>query len=530
MGPSTAATMMTGDFRREASAVDSVVLDGDVSRERLLQLLAYGSESSDLDYKTACDLTSKETQVELAKDVGAMMMAGGYIVFGADSQGRPTGEFTESQAKSLDEARLRPRLAKYIDAPIDLRFSSWDVDSRTLGVLFVAPAVRGYAVFKCDGQYEKGGKTKVVFRAGDIFHRAGTSSERLDAAGLEQLFQRQRVAIRADEQAAFAEHLALVTQKLAVASGGQSIVRAPSTALSYELSSDVFDNVVLELMRSDDDVPLRFLLRSTRRLAGESLTADSWEESAAAILDRVTSVAGLSLFVDKPPWFAEALRALVSLYAMAGDNRSTEKSVTLWLRTIEHVVALGGLAVRLEAWSPVRLLVLQRTSCMEPYYTTWLRHGLTMAARAGKLQEQEDERRVQLRLIGLARSVAQRVEALHPDVASEAEELLSSLTQFDMLACLIALSHQRHPPGGDFYPNFAFYDSQRTEPVVERLLDDGEGSMRQAVFPSDDAQLAEALRVVNETAGREGFWGGWTGFGSQQVREFLEKNPRAESQ
>lgn len=509
--------------------MDSVVLDGDVSRERLLQLLAYGSESSDLDYKTACDLRSTETKVELAKDVGAMMMAGGYIVFGADDHGRPTGKFTETQAKSLDEARLRPRLAKYIAAPVDVRFGSWEVEGCTLGVLYVAPASRGYAVFRRDGQYEKRGRARIVFHAGDIFHRAGTSSERLDAAAYEELFERQRLSIRKEEQAAFAEHLALVSQKLAVASGAQSMVRGPSAALSYELSPDVFDNAVLELMRTGDDVPLRFLLRSTRRLAGEALTEDSWEEAVVAILDRVASVAGLAMFVNRPPWFAEALRTLVSLYAVAGDTRSSEKSVTLWLRTIEHVIALGGLAVRMEAWSAVRSLVLQRTAYMDPYYTTWLRHGLTMAARAGKLQEQQGERRVQLRLIGLARSAAQRVDALHPDVAVEDEELLNSLTQFDMLVCLVSLSGQRHPPGGDFYPNFAFYETRRTEPIVERLLEDGEGSMRRAVFPSGDVQLAEALQVVSKTARQESFLGGWMGFDSPRIREFLEKDLRAES-
>src|SRR5450755_4317225 len=69
-----------------------VVVDGIVSDEKLSELLALQAEYPDLDYKRTVDLTVTEGTVELAKDIGAMQVRGGYIVIGVDGHGAPTGE------------------------------------------------------------------------------------------------------------------------------------------------------------------------------------------------------------------------------------------------------------------------------------------------------------------------------------------------------------------------------------------------------------------------------------------------------
>jgi hypothetical protein len=66
------------------------VVEPNVTKDKLLQLLEEGAESQTLDFKETCDLSSKEDLVEVAKDVGAMQVDGGFIVVGVDSQGRPT--------------------------------------------------------------------------------------------------------------------------------------------------------------------------------------------------------------------------------------------------------------------------------------------------------------------------------------------------------------------------------------------------------------------------------------------------------
>ena len=59
-----------------------------VSEEQLTYLLGLGHESAGLDYKATLDLRQTRDLVELAKDVGAMQVDGGYIVVGTDDQGR----------------------------------------------------------------------------------------------------------------------------------------------------------------------------------------------------------------------------------------------------------------------------------------------------------------------------------------------------------------------------------------------------------------------------------------------------------
>ena len=65
---------------------------GSVDAEALAQLLALGGERDWLDYKRQCDLSETRGVVEIVKDMGAMMVTGGYLIIGADDQGQPSGE------------------------------------------------------------------------------------------------------------------------------------------------------------------------------------------------------------------------------------------------------------------------------------------------------------------------------------------------------------------------------------------------------------------------------------------------------
>ena len=56
------------------------------------RVLGLGGERDWLDYKSQCDLSSMRDLAEITKDIGAMMITGGYVIVGADDQGRPSGE------------------------------------------------------------------------------------------------------------------------------------------------------------------------------------------------------------------------------------------------------------------------------------------------------------------------------------------------------------------------------------------------------------------------------------------------------
>jgi hypothetical protein len=96
-------------------------IEATVSEEKLRQLLDEGHESDLLDFKDTCSLDETRDRVELAKDVGAMQVDGGYVVIGANEHGRPTGLLTPELAARLDESKIRKKLAKYLAEPFEIQ-------------------------------------------------------------------------------------------------------------------------------------------------------------------------------------------------------------------------------------------------------------------------------------------------------------------------------------------------------------------------------------------------------------------------
>lgn len=170
-----------------------VVVDGIVSDEKLAELLALQAEYPELDYKSTIDLSSTEGQVELAKDIGAMQVRGGYIVVGVDSTGALTGQLDGVDMQRFDEARLGPMLLKWLPEPLELATHVAQRDGHIVVVIYVGPRLSGCAFFRADGQYPKNGKQTVAFRAGDAYWRDGTRSVRISQQGFEEIIK-QRIA------------------------------------------------------------------------------------------------------------------------------------------------------------------------------------------------------------------------------------------------------------------------------------------------------------------------------------------------
>lgn len=89
-----------------------------VSKEKLLFLLAMGTEFPQLDFKQKVDLDEHSELVELAKDVAALQSCGGYLVIGVDDTGKPTEMLSEALAEKFDEANLRQKLEKFLKGPM----------------------------------------------------------------------------------------------------------------------------------------------------------------------------------------------------------------------------------------------------------------------------------------------------------------------------------------------------------------------------------------------------------------------------
>jgi len=153
------------------------VPDLDVSRARLLALLAQHAESASLEYVATCDLTDRRDIVELATEIGALAARGGSLVVGADDHGQVQHLLDETKASLFDEATLRDKLGRYLPASVGFRVGRHQVGDALVVLIEVGAHPDGAAVFTADGTYEQNSKPQTAFRKGEFFVRHGTRSE-----------------------------------------------------------------------------------------------------------------------------------------------------------------------------------------------------------------------------------------------------------------------------------------------------------------------------------------------------------------
>jgi hypothetical protein len=510
--------------------------DGIVTDERLSALLRLAAEYDEVDFKGSVDLSSTRGEVEMAKDVGAMQVKGGYIVIGVGDNGEPTGAMDGANTSPFDPANLVPKMQRYLHGSLDIATGVLTRDSHTIVLVCVKPSPRGCAFFKIDGQYQSPqGEQITRFRAGEVFWRETTRSVRITMDGLEQIIERRFLA-RRDE---LLREWAAAERALGSATGGTDTpgIAGAGPALSFSLSPEQVPATAIALMRQDDEIGVRQLLDDGRRRARTYIDNDELtDDQLPMLLDSIICLAATFLTYERDSWFERTIALLVDAYAAAGDvnvvrrlgygtaSSQDEKAPRVWLAIIERVFALGGLAVRREAWKAVRTLTTQLPAPEAEfgYDRNWLRHALTMAGRAQQFAPATPGQ-PEIGLIDFARDDAGRLECLRSDGPSD-DALLASIAQFDVLSNLAAIDDARSTDGRVFYPNFARFRQDRVQPVVERLLTDP--AMRAEIFRGTDAELATALQAVDHWATNQGMlYGGFHGWRGTRVSQFVAEHP-----
>lgn len=512
-----------------------ILVDGVVSEERLARFLALGAEYDELDFKSTIELSSKRDEVEMAKDVGAMQVKGGYIVAGVDNSGNPTDGMEQIELSAFDPANLVPKMAKYVSGPIQLFTKVIEHQGHKIVLICVMANPRGCGFFRIDGQYRKPGAEEdtTVFRTGEVFWRTATSSVRLTQEGLEEIIERRVAARRSEwleERAQIELGLAESAQR---AREGRVRSEAPLGAVNFGLPARDIGPAALEMLRADDTIGLEHLLNDARARARAYIDADDIEPELTELLDGVACLAATFLAYSQDEWFARGVEVLVQIYAMAfeqGDAKrlgystqisEAEKGPRVWLAIIERVFALGALAVRREDWSAVRALTTQLPQPLVEggYETNWLRHTLTMASRAQHFAEGGVSDKISL--IDLARADAARLDCLRPDgLGSDDEAILTSIAQFDFLANVGAIDDADSTDGKVFYPNFARFRQTRIQGMADRLI--GDTAMRDKLLKHGDPELATALDAIGYHAAREGMrYDGFLGWDGSPVADFI---------
>jgi hypothetical protein len=528
------------DASTAVSSRSPVVLDGVLSDEKVAELLGFGTEYPDLDFKDAIDVErASPGLVELAKDVGAMQVHGGYIIGGVDNRGTATGSLDGYDKRKLDQANLVQKLLIYLPEPLTLHTRVLERDGHTVVAMFVDRHPAGCAIFRAIGQYKDArGENVIVFRRGDVFWRNGTRSERITQPGFEAIIERR---IEDARQSWFQEHQEVRRAELEAierAYESRAAAQRPLAAISLALATPELSITALELLRTDDTIALQVLLNDGVGRARSAIQHDEIDTELADVVDKLACLAATFLTYERSEWFDRAVGVLGQIYNLPLENddplrfnyatsiSSTEIAPRVWLHVIERVYGLGALAVRRRDWPEVRTLAVHRPSRLDEYDRSWLRHALTMASRARHLEQTDasGQQTTTLSLLSLARDVVAHLDCLRADgLAPDDDLIVTALAQFDALANVAAIDNAGKTGSGVFYPNFARFRQERIMPVVEQLLTDDE--MRSAIFRRGDEDLALALDAIGEVAHREGIrYNGFGGFSRTTVGEFIDQN------
>lgn len=85
---------------------------------------------------------------------------------------------------------MHDKLAKYLPKPFEIRAAIHTYRSQSYALIYVMPHPDGLCVFERDGRYLDRDKQVTVFRAGDVFARHGTRSERWNQQDIAVLTER----------------------------------------------------------------------------------------------------------------------------------------------------------------------------------------------------------------------------------------------------------------------------------------------------------------------------------------------------
>lgn len=449
--------------------------------QKIRALLGQGSEHEKLDYKQSLDMDDKADLIEITKDIAAMLSSGGgSLLIGADDNGGFGARFTDELYDRFDETVLRAKLKKYIDEPFDVHVSSVKFDGHNFVLIECEGYKDGFVVLKTDGQYEKNGKTKLIFRASEVFVRHGSASERWQQHDIRRIIASQV----SKERATWIKELSFFEP------GGSENYRHIKSEIKTELS----------------------LVKS--KLNDATLT----KSDIVVTLDKIFSFGIEAIDNENDKIFDLSLRTIHDMYALGFDTRGSWRlnngfnPVELWYEILIRLPLLGGACIEAKRYDLAKLVVLQRVSGNDSEdYNNWYRHALTMSARANYTPSVS---RGEEASILSATTRLFREDMLYKELLSwDDDQGRTYIVSFDYLASLVIVDSMQQNSDHDYYPSFGFYEKNRIFSMMRDILLDE--SVRAKIFRSAPPQIAYIVNCVDEMAGRVGmhFWnvGRWRG-------------------
>ncbi|WP_299928933.1 ATP-binding protein [uncultured Nocardioides sp.] len=522
-----------------------IVVDGRTDEEKLLELLTAGAEETALDFKSTLDLSGRASKdsLEFAKDAISLgnLPAGGYIVVGVNDKGAPAHDQAAIAVDQFDSADLRQKVARFVDAPVNIISQHHVVEGRDVVLIYVGPNPDGLPVpVSIIGQYMKGdGKSVTVFSEGEVLIREGTSNVRLRYSHWNQLLARYRERIKAEARRDADELVRRVVEGFRGSGPGAALV----VPLDPGMDDQTLTEALITLFESGSTVRVQEFLNEAAIRAGAGDTGQRDDRLRA--LDQIAAIACQAVLYDQHDTFRLAIVALERAYKarllspsrvgnLGGDRDRAQHYLDVFIRGL----GIGSLAVRRGSWDLLPDLANRAIDEGGYVWTSWFRHALTMASRANLLNGPQGQDRGG-QAISLARALVSGAPHLRPDYPAgtdlpREEELthddwlLNSLCEFDLWWCILAVAARK---GDDsmsaaFYPSCSAFHQWRSHPTLRHIAT--ESHVRAVAFPdASDQVIANSMVTVLDVAIRQShlYGGWWDGIGADaEVAAFVRQH------
>jgi hypothetical protein len=138
-----------------------------------------------------------------------------------------------------------------------------------------------------------------------------------------------------------------------------------------------------ELLRRQDDVPLRVLLRGADVRIQQALAQSAWHDMTVT-LDRLLVLGSVYVSLGADDQAREVVDALKRIFEIGLDESDVARQASaawsprFWLEVTARAEILGALALRLRRWELVREIGLWRPAQVRmSYVASWIRAAIT---------------------------------------------------------------------------------------------------------------------------------------------------------
>lgn len=467
-----------------------IIVDGRTDVEKLEELLATGTECTELEFKEILELgKNKRDELSLVLDIVSMAnhYPGGYIIVGASDDGAPSERTECTDWEQFDGARLTDKVRRYVDAPLTVISSRHVIEGHTYCLICVQSHAEGLPVpFSKLGQYQDGdSKACIVFRPGEISRRDGAQNRTIEFSQWEEILARHDDRVR--ETAS--KQINDLVEKIIVALGEHG--KMPPLLLDAD--DDVFYEALHSYFEQGEHTRLvNYIYSSSFQIGTDKKT-----------LGRVVAMAVQAIIFRQDDVYNAAVEVLYGFYERL--DLGSPSIIDTKMAIAIGIYEIGAALVSIRRWDLISTLVNRHGISGVPnyVYASWLRECQVEVSRSGKEPG--------WLISGALKDIRSHPKLLLPGIApcsenaSEGDGLtktdstvLDLLCSFDFLYCVCVFA-VRDGHGGA-YPSCSMYSEKRIGVIAAAVFGENDTPRHQLLPDKSDAQIARSVREVLDIA------------------------------